>query len=67
MVWRNERKMPEELEELLNNTETPKDLWVLIAKARDEIRDYGAVTYTTKTNVENHLRTINKLLNKDST
>ena len=52
MKWINEREVPNELTELLDNPETPKGLWKEIVKARDEINDYGAVTYPTKARVE---------------
>jgi hypothetical protein len=52
MRWINERVVPTELLELLDMPTTPKELWKEIARARDEINDYGAVTYPTKARIE---------------
>jgi len=52
MLWVNERQIPDELLALLDDPTTPKKLWELIAKARDEVEKYGAVTYHTKANIE---------------
>jgi hypothetical protein len=52
MLWTDERQLPPELLHLLDMPETPKQLWILIAKARDEINLQRAVTYPTKANIE---------------
>jgi hypothetical protein len=52
MRWINERVIPTELLELLDSPTTPKDLWREIIRARDEVNNYGAVTYPTKARVE---------------
>jgi len=52
MLWMDERHLPYELLELLDMPITPKDLWAEIVKARDEIDNYGAVTYPTKSRIE---------------
>jgi len=52
MKWTNEREVPIELLELLDMPTTPKELWKEIIKARDEVNNYGAVTYPTKARVE---------------
>jgi hypothetical protein len=67
MHWSNERQIPKELLDLLDNPETPKQLWVLIAKAHDEVENYGAVTYPTKANIETfYLNAIKKEAESDS-
>ena len=55
MLWINERKVPEELLALLDDPSTPKELWMLIAKAQNEVKISGAVTYPTKANIETML------------
>jgi hypothetical protein len=52
MLWINERKVPEELLALLDDPATPKELWMLITIAQDEVKSRGAVTYPTKANIE---------------
>lgn len=52
MKWINEREVPSELLELLDMPTIPKDLWKEIIRARDEVNNYGAVTYPTKARVE---------------
>jgi len=51
MLWVNERQIPDELLALLDDPTTPKKLWELIAKARDEVEKYGAVTYSLTSNL----------------
>lgn len=51
-IWTNEYEVPPELLALLDNPETPSELWKEIAKARDEVENQGAVTYPTKARVE---------------
>lgn len=52
MRWTNEREVPTELLELLDSPTTPKELWKEIVRARDEVNNYGAVTYPTKARIE---------------
>jgi hypothetical protein len=52
MLWINEREVPEELLALLDEPSTPKELWILISMAQDEVKSRGAVTYPTKANIE---------------
>ena len=51
-LWMNEYEVPPELLALLDNPDTPSELWKEIAKARDEVENQGAVTYPTKARVE---------------
>lgn len=52
MKWLNEREVPTELLELLDMPITPKELWKEITRARNEVDNYGAVTYPTKAKAE---------------
>ena len=55
MKWSDERKIPEELVSLLQETTLPKELRVSILQAINEVEQNGAVTYTTKARVEYYL------------
>lgn len=51
-MWLNERNVPQELLELHKLKGLPIELKDLVEKAVAEVFDYGAVTYTTKANLE---------------
>lgn len=55
MKWVNERRIPEELRNLLQEPNLPEELQASILQAIDEVEQRGAVTYTTKARVEYHL------------
>ncbi len=54
-LWSDERRMPIDLLELLEDTHLPPDLRDEILKANEEVLGSGAVTYTTKARVEYYL------------
>jgi hypothetical protein len=53
--WINEYEVPLDLLELLGEPNLPDDLRNLIVKAKYEVDNFGAVTYPTKTNIENNI------------
>lgn len=54
-LWTDERKIPDELLELLKAHNIPKDLHNELLQAFKEVCEYGAVTYPTKARVEYYL------------
>jgi hypothetical protein len=60
--WTNEYEVPQELLALINEPTIPKDLKDLITKAKDEVDNHNAVTYTTKANIENKMHEYHELL-----
>ena len=55
MLWTNEREIPIEILELLDDVSAPKELIAEIYKAKDELDDIGAVSYPTKAKIEHYL------------
>jgi hypothetical protein len=55
MKWSNERRIPEELMQLLQEPNLPMKLRTAILQAINEVEERGAVTYTTKARVELYL------------
>lgn len=53
--WTDERKMPDELVQLLQRDDLPEDLRRELWEACNEIEQYGAVTYPTKARIEYQL------------
>lgn len=55
MKWSDERRIPEELMQLLQEPNLPMELRTAILQAINEVEERGAVTYTTKAQVELYL------------
>ncbi len=53
--WIDDSVIPDDILALLDMSETPSELWKEIAKAHDELREQGNVTYPTKGNIEHYL------------
>jgi len=53
--WTNERRMPDELVEILNAPDVPEDLRRELLRAQEELKESGAVSYPTESRIDYYI------------
>lgn len=53
--WTNERRMPDELVQILNDPDVPEDLRRELLRAQEELEERGAVSYPTESRIDYYI------------
>lgn len=53
--WTNERRMPYDLVQILNDADAPEDLRKELLRAEEELKERGAVTYPTESRIDYYI------------